>query len=115
VVGEGGSTTGVEQRGAGEGIDMWDPRVSGRGERRRFCAEDAIPKRKHILRNTPRASARARWADKGGGGLWGRWASAVKLGRLGRIPGGNSIESLIFEFQMNLDFGQDFENFHKEI
>jgi hypothetical protein len=49
--------------------------------------KDAFPKRKHILRNTPRVHAWARWADEGGGGLWGRWASAVKLGQLGWIHG----------------------------
>jgi hypothetical protein len=77
--------------------------------------EDAISKRKCILRNAPRARAWARRPDEGGDDLLGRWASAMKLGRLDCVPGGNSFESLIFELQMNLDFWQNFKNFHKEI
>jgi hypothetical protein len=33
----------------------------------------------------PRVRAGARWADEGGGDLWGRWANVVKLGQLGWI------------------------------
>jgi hypothetical protein len=38
-----------------------------------------------------------------------------EAGSAGPDSRGNSIDSLNFEFQMNSDFGQDFENFHMEI
>jgi hypothetical protein len=59
-----------------------------------------IPKRRDLLANTARRHGPSGLGG-GGGGLWGRWVDAGGLGRLGRIPGEDSKEKLIFKFQMN--------------
>jgi hypothetical protein len=46
-----------------------------------------------------------------GGGM----GSLSELGRLGRTLGRIQMEKMIFRFQLNLDFGKDFEKFYKDI
>jgi hypothetical protein len=67
-----------------EGPNMWDRER----EKRRF-SEMRKPEGKTSLGEYNKVS-RASWAERGGGGLQGKRASAGELGRLGQIPGEDS-------------------------
>jgi hypothetical protein len=88
-----------------DGGARWETKTCGArmvvtGGRKDVTAEMRNPKEMTPSYEYGKA-ARAEWARRGGGGLWGRWVDASGLGRLGRIPGDDSKEKLIFKFQMN--------------
>jgi hypothetical protein len=46
------------------------------------------------------------WAERGGGGLWGKAGWHGWVGPAGLDPRRRFKQKLIFDFQMNLDFGK---------